>query len=83
MLLAEIATLRREAERFNTPSTYFKCAKLQRQANAKEKELQALEEGRGPGALADTKLAGLVKLVTMAKVRSSSVHEHACGGALP
>ena len=40
--MSAIAELRREAARYNTPSTYAKCAKAQRQANAKEKELAAL-----------------------------------------
>lgn len=41
-LCAEIAFLRREASRLNHPATFSKCAKLQRMANAKEKELAAL-----------------------------------------
>lgn len=41
-LLSEIAELRRESEKHNTPSQYAKCAKYQRQANAKEKELASL-----------------------------------------
>ncbi|GBF97161.1 hypothetical protein Rsub_10348 [Raphidocelis subcapitata] len=40
----EIASLRRQAETFNAPSTYAKCAKLQRLANAKEQELAALQQ---------------------------------------
>lgn len=43
-LALEIASLRREAATYNTPATYVKCAKLQRLANAKEKELASLEE---------------------------------------
>jgi len=43
-LAREIASLRRQAETFNTPSTYAKCAKLQRLANAKEQELAALQQ---------------------------------------
>eukprot|EP00878_Enallax_costatus_P024432 GHUV01026070.1.p1 GENE.GHUV01026070.1~~GHUV01026070.1.p1 ORF type:complete len:165 (+),score=21.56 GHUV01026070.1:150-644(+) len=42
-LALEIAALRKQAEQFNTPSTYVKCAKFQRLANAKEKELAALQ----------------------------------------
>lgn len=42
-LSLEIAALRKQAEQFNTPSTYVKCAKFQRLANAKEKELAALQ----------------------------------------
>lgn len=42
-LQREIQELRREAARLNTPSTYAKCAKAQRMANAKEKELAALQ----------------------------------------
>lgn len=42
-LALEIASLRKQAEQFNTPSTYVKCAKFQRLANAKEKELAALQ----------------------------------------
>lgn len=43
-LTQEIALLRREAAKHNTPSTYAQCAKLQRAANAKEKELAKLAE---------------------------------------
>lgn len=43
-LAQEIASLRKEAAAFNTPSTYVKSAKFQRLANAKEKELAALQE---------------------------------------
>lgn len=43
-LVREIAQLRRQAESFNAPSTYAKCAKLQRLANAKEQELVSLQE---------------------------------------
>ena len=43
-LAREIASLRRQAEAFNAPSTYAKCAKLQRLANAKEQELAALQQ---------------------------------------
>lgn len=43
-LAREIASLRREAEALNTPSTYAKCAKLQRLANAKEQELSSLQQ---------------------------------------
>lgn len=42
----EIASLRKQAEAFNTPSTYVKCVKYQRLANAKEKELAALQQAR-------------------------------------
>jgi hypothetical protein len=47
--LQEIASLRRQAEAFNNPSTYVKCAKFQRLANAKEKELAALQQHRDIG----------------------------------
>lgn len=45
-LAQEIIALKREAARLNTPSTYAKCAKAQRQANAKEKELAALSNAK-------------------------------------
>lgn len=45
-LVLEIAALRKQAEQFNTPSTYVKCAKYQRLANAKEKELASLQAHR-------------------------------------
>lgn len=48
-LVAEIGELRREAQRHSTPSTFAKCAKAQRAAAAKEKELGALA-GAGGGA---------------------------------
>mmetsp|Transcript_41021 Transcript_41021/g.131158 ORF Transcript_41021/g.131158 Transcript_41021/m.131158 type:complete len:150 (+) Transcript_41021:750-1199(+) len=44
-LRQEIAALRRKAAPLNNPSTFSQAAKLQRQANAKEKELAALGEG--------------------------------------
>lgn len=47
-LSAELAFLKREAVKLNTPSTYAKCAKYQRLANSKEKELKELS---APGAV--------------------------------
>lgn len=38
-LVHAISSLRKEAAKLNTPSTYAKCAKCQRQMNAKEKQL--------------------------------------------
>lgn len=43
-LLDEISSLRKNAAQHNQPSTYAVSAKYQRQANAKEKELKALQE---------------------------------------
>jgi hypothetical protein len=43
-LVAEISSLRKQAELYNNPATYVKCAKFQRLANAKEKELSGLQE---------------------------------------
>ena len=43
-LAAEISSLRKQAEIYNNPATYVKCAKFQRLANAKEKELAGLHE---------------------------------------
>jgi hypothetical protein len=43
-LLDEISSLRKSAAQHNQPSTYAVSAKYQRQANAKEKELKALQE---------------------------------------
>ncbi len=48
-LAREIADLRRQAEVFNNPAHYVKCAKYQRLANAKEKELAALQESKAFG----------------------------------
>lgn len=49
-LSTEIAFLRREAAKLNTPSTYAKCAKYQRLAAIKEKQLAELNSGRAvPG----------------------------------
>lgn len=42
-LVLEIASLRRQAEAYNNPATYVKCAKFQRLANAKEKELTSFD----------------------------------------
>eukprot|EP00798_Chlamydomonas_sp_ICE-L_P013663 gene13663-19551_t len=46
-LIADIAELRKEATRLNAPATFASCAKCQRQANAKEKQLNALEASTG------------------------------------
>jgi hypothetical protein len=43
-LTHEISFLRKQSEAFNTPATYVKCAKFTRLANAKEKELSALQQ---------------------------------------
>lgn len=63
-LTLEIQALRRQAEAFNNPSTYVKAAKFQRLANAKEKELAALQsvkeitaQDRMDAAVATIKLA--------------------------
>mmetsp|Transcript_9208 Transcript_9208/g.17282 ORF Transcript_9208/g.17282 Transcript_9208/m.17282 type:complete len:179 (-) Transcript_9208:397-933(-) len=47
-LLKEISHLRKEAEKHNTPDSYFLCAKQQRLAHKKEKELQMLENNHSP-----------------------------------
>jgi hypothetical protein len=66
-LAQEIASLRKEAAVFNTPSTYVKCAKFQRLANAKEKELAALQEHK------DSSLQDKIDaVVTTAKVRTTA-----------
>ncbi|GLC41915.1 hypothetical protein PLESTB_001047100 [Pleodorina starrii] len=52
-LTAEIAFLRREAAKLNNPSTYARCAKYQRLANAKDKELAELNAGPAVPGLAD------------------------------
>ncbi len=48
MLSREIADLKREAARYNTPSMFAKCAKCQRQIAAKEKQLSALDADKSP-----------------------------------
>jgi hypothetical protein len=66
-LAQEIASLRKEAAAFNTPSTYVKCAKFQRLANAKEKELAALQEHK------DSSLQDKIDaVVATAKVRTTA-----------
>jgi hypothetical protein len=66
-LAQEIASLRKEAAAFNTPSTYVKCAKFQRLANAKEKELTALQEHK------DSSLQDKIDAaVATAKVRTTA-----------
>eukprot|EP00879_Flechtneria_rotunda_P028519 GHRR01030644.1.p1 GENE.GHRR01030644.1~~GHRR01030644.1.p1 ORF type:complete len:117 (+),score=32.27 GHRR01030644.1:126-476(+) len=68
-LIMEIAELRRQAEAFNTPSTYVKCAKFQRLANAKEKELAALQEHK------DAQLQDRANtVISLLKVSTSAVH---------
>ncbi|GIL69807.1 hypothetical protein Vretimale_10145 [Volvox reticuliferus] len=52
-LTAEISFLRREASKLNTPSTYARCAKYQRLANAKDRELAELNAGPAVPGLAD------------------------------
>ena len=47
ILISSIAELRKEAAKNNTPATYAKCAKCQRQINANEKALAALEAADG------------------------------------
>jgi len=59
-LLTEIAVLRREAERHNTPATFARCAKLQRQAAAREKELEGLAAEAG-GANRTATMVGTLK----------------------
>ncbi|GFR46624.1 hypothetical protein Agub_g8229, partial [Astrephomene gubernaculifera] len=63
-LTAEITFLRREAAKLNTPSTYAKCAKFQRLANAKEKELADVTAGPAVPGLAER----LVMLCSAVKV---------------
>lgn len=48
-LAGEIAALRKQAEAHNTPALYVKCAKFTRLANAKEKELAALQAHKDVG----------------------------------
>ncbi len=52
-LVKDISDLKKEAARLNTPSTYAKCAKCQRQVNAKEKQLSVLGEATGGSAWQD------------------------------
>jgi hypothetical protein len=66
-LAQEIASLRKEAAAFNTPSTYVKSAKFQRLANAKEKELAALKEHK-ESSLQDK----IDTVVATAKVRTTA-----------
>mmetsp|Transcript_39700 Transcript_39700/g.88210 ORF Transcript_39700/g.88210 Transcript_39700/m.88210 type:complete len:203 (+) Transcript_39700:100-708(+) len=49
-LLNEISSLRKQAAKLNTPSTYAKCAKCQRLAATKERELTGLEGGGQQGS---------------------------------
>lgn len=74
-LAREIASLRRQAEALNAPSTYAKCAKLQRLANAKEQELAALQQdgerdarARVAAAMAAVKVRALSSAVRFACV---------------
>ncbi|GLI62516.1 hypothetical protein VaNZ11_005172 [Volvox africanus] len=52
-LTAEITFLRREAAKLNRPSTYARCAKYQRVANAKDRELAELNAGPAIPGVAD------------------------------
>eukprot|EP00873_Tetraselmis_striata_P038978 jgi/Tetstr1/459242/TSEL_000051.t1 len=49
-LRAEAASLKHQAAALNTPATFSKCAKLERQALAREKEVERLEEQLGARA---------------------------------
>ena len=65
-LVRSITELKREAARYNTPATYAQCAKYQRQINAKEKQLAALESaGASKSAWEDR----VIKVVSSCKVR--------------
>ena len=66
-LVRSITELKREAARYNTPATYAKCAKCQRQINAKEKQLAALElAGASKSAWEDR----VIKVLSSCKVRT-------------
>ncbi len=69
-LLIEIADLKREATKYNNPSTYAKAAKLQRQVAAKEKEL----EGRHAQQQAPAWQATLAKGMSAAQARMFVSH---------
>ncbi len=71
-LALEISSLRRQAEALNSPNTYVKCAKYQRLANAKEKELAALDQGQATGANENWD-AVLVAIKVRAGVAATSV----------
>ncbi|PNW78710.1 hypothetical protein CHLRE_09g387504v5 [Chlamydomonas reinhardtii] len=66
-LNAEIGYLRRESAKLNAPATYAKCAKFQRLANAKDKELAELTAAPAVPGLGDRMvlLANAVKLLAV------------------
>ncbi|KAG2453089.1 hypothetical protein HYH02_002421 [Chlamydomonas schloesseri] len=66
-LNAEIGYLRRESAKLNAPATYAKCAKFQRLANAKEKELAELSAAPAVPGLGDrlVLLANAIKLLVV------------------
>ncbi|KAG2437408.1 hypothetical protein HXX76_006060 [Chlamydomonas incerta] len=66
-LNAEIGYLRRESAKLNTPATYAKCAKFQRLANAKEKEVAELSAAPAVPGLGDRMvlLANATKLLAV------------------
>jgi hypothetical protein len=74
-LIAEIASLRRQAEAHNNPSTFHKSAKFQRLANAKEKELASLQAAQQP-SLQDT-IDQMVVIVKVRPLRSAPAPSHA------
>lgn len=71
-LRAEAASLKHQAAALNTPATFSKCAKLERQALAREKEVERLEEQLGARAGA----MRLARVVRALKVRCSPPSPH-------
>ena len=79
-LSREIRSLRQDAEGLNNPDTFVKSAKLQRSANAKEKEVSELKQ-----ELHSLDRTGCLMWISMLRVRppfldmscSSQIHKHA------
>lgn len=65
-LRADVAALRREAGKYNTPATYAKSAKYQRLALLKEKELSGLAKSE-----VETRQEKIEFFCTLGKVRAS------------
>ena len=69
--MSNISELRKEAARYNTPATYAKCAKCQRQINAMEKQLFTLEASDGKKTHWQDQALKTVRIV---KVRSELLY---------
>ncbi len=74
----EIATLRRQAAVHNTPASFAKCAKFQRLAAAKEKELASLVNAEERSGASSSSSYRLDAALSTAKARARCVLPRRC-----